>query len=199
MTWSKIPRIAGVLALASASLLICAAQEASTTAYVDGTITTIPLNTPGELNLRDRNEFQFRYGSITFSVPYNRITECYLGRDGQGVGAQITGGASKVGRTVLPMLFDEPDKYVTVRYRNEQHTDTHRLVFLMPANQAEAIVPLLREKTIGQNGVARMGAVPDDVNTWWGNQVWKTERNKHLWPSEKPQEGQKIEVASREE
>ena len=196
-----IPRIAGVLALASASLLVCAAEEVSTTAYVDGTITTIPLNTPGELNLRDRNDLQFQYGSSTFSVPYNRITECYLGRDGRGVGAQITGGASKVGRTVLPMLFDEPDKYVTVRYRNEQYSDTYRLVFRMPANQAEAVVPLLREKTTGQNGVARMGSVPDDVNTWWGNQVWKTERNKHLWTSspEKPQDGREIEMASREE
>ncbi len=190
----------GLSALSLLLLLatVCFAEGESTT-YVNGTVSGIPADTEGRLDLGDSEALRFHHGADSVAVPYGRIVNFHLGREGQGVGSKISGGASSVGRTVLPMFFSDEMKYLTIEFETEDG-NPQSMVLQLPAYDAKAALPVLEARTAEQKTAAAAAGAPVNKDPeWWGDRVWRTNRNKHLWP-ERPEENKQeteeaVEVA----
>ena len=172
-----------------------------TAAYVGGTITAIPGNAQGTLDLGAPDAIYFRYGAADYSIPFGDITGYHLGRDNQGFAASVAGGAAKVGRTVLPMFFSSK-KFLTLEVRPMGVTKTETLVFELPSDEAKAALPVLQarvtptllESPVADPTVTRRREPTRDmygVGSWWGDTVWRTNRNKDLWPRRPEESGDK--------
>ena len=180
--------------------------------YVSGTVSAIPANMDGMLDLTEAGALHFRYGATSYDVPYKSITDFHLGRDNQGVASQVGGGAAKIGKTVLPMFFSNK-QYLTIDFRTERSTNTQRLVLQLRGNEAKAVLPVLEARVAKPETApaavqaAAAGQRTRGVGTvgeWWGDAIWRTNRNKDIWP-DRPEErtadtskGSSVEVASKD-
>ena len=191
---ARITTLGAICALLLSGLCLA---ESSAVEYVDGTVLDIPSGTLGTLDLTDPEAFHFRYGSLTYSVPYGRISGYYSGRESDGVGSRIAGGAAKVGKTVLPMFFSKK-KYLTIDFAGENNTGSQRMVLRLSADEANATLPVLEAATVAQAATDSSGYAD---TKWWGNRVWKTKRNRHLWPKTSPETDtqEQVEVAAGKE
>lgn len=173
---------------------------ANSAAFVGGTISAIPVNTAGQLDLSDAEMLRFQYGKSTYAIPYDRIVSFRRGRGSNGgFGSRITGGAAKIGGTVLPMLFSKK-KYITVEFRAGQGSSTEQVVFQVSGKTADAAIPVMKARTkktpeAGQTTAATLS----EEDSWWGNRIWRTNRNRHLWPDPVEKSGKtEVEVAAKE-
>ncbi len=200
MTLPKIFLVAGVIAGMILMQVPCLAGEStSSVSYVEGTVEAIPWNTPGTLNLGDKTQLQFQYGESTYAIPYSAITGYQLGRRNHGLKSHVAAGASKVGHTVLPMLFSNDKKYLTVDFKPEGTVANEHIVFQVPKQTALEAVPVLKSWTEKNLAAASGAGAPAGDSTWWGDRYWKTTRNKHLWnTSAKQQTSGTTEIAARE-
>jgi len=194
MTWKTIPRLAaGAVALVLLSGTCVAASAAHAAIYIDGTITAIPINTEGTLELGNSGNLEFRYGETSYAIPSASISAIRVGKPRNGLASHVAGGASRLGRTVLPIFFSK-DKYLTVDYGAGEAAGTQRAVFRVPAELAAGLVPVLREK-VAQNRAAA-AKVAEDPDNWWGNRYWKTNRNRHLWKARNKQQAKADEAVA---
>ena len=196
MTWKTVLCLGAISATILFSQGTCLAVDAhQSSAYIDGTVTMIPVNTQGTLELANPESLEFRYGDSGYAIPYEQITGFRLGKPHSGgFTSHVAGGASRLGRTVLPMFFSNK-KYLTVEFRADDATKTQRAVFRVPDDVASAAVPVLKEKASANRAAAKA----DNPDDWWGNRYWKTNRNRHLWPSGQEQKAEAeshVEVAS---
>lgn len=158
--------------------------------YVEGTVTAIPAKTSGTLDLSGADALYFRYGGTSFELPFDKITRFHLGRESDGVGSQIAGGAAKVGKTVLPMFFSKK-KHLTIQFQTQGATNTDWLVFQLAGDEAKAALPVLEARTkeaapvtaAAETAHSEATRIAGTVGTWWGDALWRTERNREYWPA----------------
>ncbi|MCP5113129.1 MAG: hypothetical protein GY953_20050 [bacterium] len=187
---------APLLLVLSAALCLAGGESAT---YVNGTITMIPANTEGRLDLGDSEALNFHYGANSFTVPYGQIVNFHLGRDGRGFGSKVSGGAAAVGRKVLPMLFSPKQSFLTIEFEGEDER-AQTMVLELPAYEAKAALPVLEAHTADSEQTAAVARSADTGSGWWGDRVWRTNRNKDLWPTRPEEEqapvGSDVEVAT---
>ena len=173
---------------------------ANSAAFVGGTVSAIPVNTAGQLDLSDAEMLRFQYGESSYAIPYDSIVSFRRGRGSNGgFGKRITGGAAKVGGTILPMLFSKK-KYLTVEFRAGEDTTTQQAVFQVSGDTADAAIPVLKARTrkTPEAGPTTAATLSEE-DSWWGNRLWRTNRNRHLWPDPGNESGTtEVEVAAKE-
>ncbi len=199
MTLQNTLRIASVLAIvAILPALGLAGSDDTTVAYLEGTIKDVPAETTGELDLTDSENLHFRYGDISYAIPFESLTSYKWGRPTEGFGEGMSHSASKVGRTFMPMLYD--GKFLTIRFKAGD--DPQQMVFAVPKKMVSATDPILATWVKHNHETRAKQIVAGDEGSWWGNRYWKTKRNKDLW-DEAQQESTKprgeATVASRDE
>ena len=190
----------GVLALAVLLPGAClAAENAIAAAYVEGTVEAIPWNTTGRLELARTTGLRFQYGDSAYRIPARQVTGYRLGRRHQGLKSQLTAGVSRVGHTMLPMLFHNNTRYLSVEFRSPGSTDPQRVVFRVSKQAASTALPVLEAWTASSQAVPAARQAQNDEDSWWGNRYWKTERNRHLWEArEKSHASSRVELATRQ-
>ena len=203
MTLTTILRVTCAFAVLVVLQGICLAGQTATgsAAYVDGTVSAIPANTAGTLDLSDSEQLRFRYGHTSYAIPYDKITSFQRGRNNnRGFGSRIASGASKIGSTILPMFFSNK-KYITIAFKSEDSANSEQMVFQVSDGVADTTIPVLEARTTNpaEAGQTTATAVSDE-DSWWGNKVWRTNRNRHLWPPvpDKKSGKKDVEVAARE-
>ena len=152
-------------------------------AYIEGTVTEVPMRASGRLDLSTRQALRFLCGKSSYDIPYERMTEVSLGRKRTGLGSGVAGGAAWVAGAVLPVFFPR-NRYITIDFRIPESTNTQRMIFQVPEEVADYLVPVLEARAAKPGDGSRPpadGVVGSD-DSWWGNRVWRTSRNQHLWP-----------------
>jgi hypothetical protein len=130
-----LTRAFAVLLLSCGSFLFGAMREEKA-AYIQGTVTAIPQNAQGTLDLNDDKSLQFRYGQSVYAVPYERIESWELGRRADGFRSRITQGVSKL------MFFRKKAEYLTIDFRKEDTAAVETIVLELPKEVASAAIPV---------------------------------------------------------
>jgi hypothetical protein len=181
-TAPRLAMAAAVLLLLS-GLCLAGSKAPAGAAYVEGTITDVPFLSTGNLDLSSNEKFSFRSGKASYDIRYADIVDVRLGRKRDGLGAQLAAGAATVGRTVLPVFFPD-NKYITVDFRHPSNTNTERMIFQIPEDVAQTVLPVLESRAILAKPEKQQAVKPPhNDDSWWGNGCWRTNRNQHLWPS----------------
>jgi len=170
-----------------------AATPAQTTTYVDGNIEGVSPKTGGILSFDDAKAMELRAGLTTVAVPYADLTHAELGavqENPHGV-PLYKFWARRRHKTETQLLI--------VNFKDEQGADkTMTLELAQPA--AESVLGELESRT-GKNfgaktesasakpapekkvdPMASSAAEKQETAPWWGDQVWKTERNAGKFP-----------------
>ncbi|HBY59408.1 MAG TPA: hypothetical protein DEH78_06270 [Solibacterales bacterium] len=170
-----------LIGLATASLGFAAANLVEETSYLGGTVTTIPRNAIGKLDLRGDNEILFQYGKPTWSLPYEKVTTIEY-----DPGEVVTRGKAikTLGFAKLPMFAAKPQ--VTLKFDGESG-QTGKIVLELPKKQALATLARLEQRTgkkavppTNDGGWERAGGA-----NWWGDRYWRTSRNQQTWEAKK--------------
>lgn len=167
-----------VFALIPSALLWGATEKVE---YVGGTVQSIPANAAGSLNFDDSRDLQFHYSGSVYKLPYEQIT-----------GTDITRAElRRVHKIPVPSLMHTRWKDIlTISYKDSTGT-AGTVKFEMPI--AEAVDA--RQK------IADRRAPPGEVsatsidNQWWGDQYWKTNRNKTTWDDKTRQANESAQTA----
>ena len=153
-----------VFALVPSALLCDAATKVE---YVGGTVQSIPANAVGSLNFDNPRDLQFNYSGSVYKLPYEQITSTDLTRT----------ELRRIHKVPVPALF--PNRWkntLTISYKDSAGT-TGTVKFVMPmadaVNAREAIAD--RKAPPGETSATSRD------NQWWGDQYWKTNRNKPVW------------------
>jgi hypothetical protein len=154
-----------VLALAPPAIVRGASDTAT---YVGGSVKSIPLNLIGALDVSERGELRFEYGTGTYKLPCNQITSTALSQD----------EARRIlHRVKVPNLAPGKKKEtLTVNYKDAAGVNG-TLNFELTANQASALLETLaiRKATPETSSSSR------NIDDWWGDKYWKTNRNRSEW------------------
>lgn len=162
-------------ALIPAALLSGATTPGKIT-YVGGTVEAIPVNSVGTFSFEDAKNFQFKYGSSVYKLPYAQITGTDISR------AELR----RVHRIPVPALTPSRWKDVlTISYKDSSGT-AGTLKFEMPTMSALEARQQIADKT----SPAGESAATTKDNQWWGDQYWKTLRNKSAWDAQDAQANQ---------
>ena len=140
----------------------------SSVQYVGGTVTAIPANSAGTLNLDDSRELRFVYGTSVYRLPYEQIT-----------GTDVTKGETHHILRKIPVPSLNPGKRketLTVNYKDPAGT-AGRLNFQIAASDASDI----RDQIAIQKSAPSQILVSSQSNEWWGDKYWKTTRNAPTW------------------
>jgi hypothetical protein len=142
-------------------------RAADTAEYVGGTVKSIPMNSTGFLNLDDTKALKFNYGPAVYKLPYDQIT-----------GTEVTRGDTRhvLKKLPVPSMFGRKKETLTISYKDPAGV-TGKLSFEVSARLASSV----------QTTIADVKALPDaataanESKEWWGDQYWKTIRNKGTW------------------
>jgi hypothetical protein len=155
--------------IAFAILPTAVLRATDTAEYVGGTVKSIPMNSVGFLNLDDAKVLKFNYGKFEYKLPYEQIT-----------GTEITKGESRhvLIKVPLPSLFGRKKETLTVSYKDPAGT-SGTLHFELAARLASSV-----QDTIAEQKALPQAASANQSNEWWGDKLWKTNRNKATWESD---------------
>jgi len=141
--------------------------------YVGGTRNAIPPNTVGWLKFDNPKELMFNYGPAIFRMPYSQIT----GSDLQNV----DDSKKLFGHVPLPSLtpWKKRKQNLSITFNAGDKPGTlNFLILVQDAVMAEALL------TAARNPKPDATQTADD--SFWGDRIWKTNRNRPTWASEKP-------------
>ena len=141
-------------------------RAADTAEYVGGSVKSIPMNSIGYLNADDEKALHFSYGKATYKLPYEQIT-----------GTEITKGETHhvMKKIPLPTLFGRNKETLTISYKDAAGA-SGTLSFELAARLATAT-----QEAISDQRAAIQAAAAHPSTEWWGDQYWKTIRNKDTW------------------
>jgi hypothetical protein len=143
--------------------------------YVGGTVKAIPANSTGAFNFDDAKELRFNYGQSVYAVPYEQITAADVAK----------GEAHHILRKIpVPSFSRDPKETLSINYKDAAGA-TGTLSFELTASQASQVRDDITKKKdrIQANADARS-------NDWWGDTLWKTNRNKGAWEAQSAQNPQ---------
>lgn len=149
--------------------------------YVGGTVKGIPANATGAFNYDDAKELRFNYGQSVYALPYEQITA-----------TDITKGETHhiLRKIPVPSFSRDPRETLTIDYKDAAGA-TGTLSFDLTASQAAQV----RDDIAAKKGRIQANADARS-NGWWGDTVWKTNRNKGAWEAQSAQNPQPSPAAA---
>ncbi|SRR5579871_901536 len=154
--WTVVGAIASTVAL-----------RAATVEYVGGTGSSIPANTVGTLNFDDGGMLRFTYGGTVYSLPYDQITTTDINKaDSHHVLHKIP----------VPTFNPHFRKTTLSIHYKDAAGAVQTLNFAMTSDMASDAQDTIALKKTGPRNV-----VADRATDWWGDGLWKTNRNKATW------------------
>ncbi|MDX2151631.1 MAG: hypothetical protein SFV54_12915 [Bryobacteraceae bacterium] len=170
------------IGIAAASLGFAAPNNLiEETSYLGGTVTTIPRNALGKLDLRGESEIVFLYRDPHWSLPYDKVRAIEYD-PGEVVTRRRT--IQTLGFAKLPMFASKPQ--LTIKFESGVG-QTEKVVLELPKKQALTTLARLEEKT-GKKAVPPTydgGRERTDGANWWGDRYWRTNRNQQTWDAAK--------------
>ena len=139
-----------------------------TATYVGGSVKTIPIDLVGVLDVSDKGELRFDYGTATYKLPCTEITS-----------TAITQGETRhiFHRIPVPSVMPNRKKEtLTINYKDAAGANG-TLNFELTASQASTLLEIIEIKK-ATPATATSGVSGDD---WWGDKYWKTTRNRADW------------------
>jgi len=166
------------------ALIPAALMSATKVEYVGGTVQSIPANAEGSLNFDSPRELQFNYSDSVYKIPYEQITNTEITRT----------ELRRVHRIPVPALL--PNKWkntLTISYKDQTGT-TGTVKFVMPMADALDVRKAIAERKApaGETSATSIN------NQWWGDQYWKTTRNKPNWDEQTRQASESAQTLPNE-
>jgi len=139
-----------------------------TATYVGGSVKSIPLNLIGTLDVSERGELRFEYGTGTFKLPCNQITSTAVTQE----------EARRIlHRVKVPSLAPGKKKEtLTINYKDAAGVNG-TLNFETTATQASTLLETLAI----QKATPETSPSARNIDDWWGDKYWKTVRNRSDW------------------
>jgi len=163
------------LCFATLALAACAfaAPRPETSTYITGNVADLKPNTGGTLVFSDEHAVLFRTGLAEVVVPYAGISKAELGATrvhSHDVPAyKVWALPSRIHKTETQLL--------TLQFKNEQGED-RTMTFEIAKPAAGTVLETIQDHT-------KTGASADtaktEKETWWGDSIWKTNRNVSSW------------------
>jgi hypothetical protein len=139
-----------------------------TVQYVGGTVKSIPVNSAGSFNFDDAKELRFHYSGVVYRLPYDQITS-----------TDIEKADVKHVMRVIPaqsLMFTHRKRTLVINYTDPSGA-TGTLNFELAAYRAaDAQETIAAKKTPPPAGIVEAA--------WWGDKIWKTNRNKAAWDAQ---------------
>ena len=150
--------------------VLCGASN--TIEYVSGTEKSIPANSVGSFNFDSSKEMWFTYSASVYKLPYEQITSTDIAK----------GETHHVLRKIpVPSLMPGHKKEtLTINYKDATGA-TGSLSFVLTASNAAAA-----QETIASKKAAPQATATQSTE-WWGDKIWKTNRNKAAWDAQSAQ------------
>jgi len=142
--------------------------KADNTAFVSGTIKTIPSNTKGALDVSDPSELRFRYANSVYAIPYRKISNAQV----------VEPAGHHLWKVPVPSMGKTP-RLLSISFRDGDATSM--VTFRAPAGEALAVSRIIDERRVDSKLIA--APVTSAKEIWWGDRYWRTTRNKDKWPS----------------
>lgn len=180
MTRTALLTALGVLACGFAF----GAPRPETSTYVDGNVSALKPNTGGTLVFTDTTSMMFKTGLAEVAVPYANILRAELGAT-----QTHSHDESALKLWKLPMRLHKTEtQLLTLEFKNglgESQTMTLELAKPAATNVLATIEDRTAkpaDKLAGKSGLeARADAKPAVKDPWWGDDIWKTNRNLPQW------------------
>jgi hypothetical protein len=137
-----------------------------TATYVGGSVKSIPLDLIGSLDVSEKGELRFDYGTATYKLPCTQITS-----------TAVTQGETRhiLHRIPVPSLLPGRKKEtLTVNFKDAAGANG-TLNFELTATQASALLEIIAIKK------ATPVTASQSADDWWGDKYWKTTRNRADW------------------
>ena len=145
-----------------------------TATYVGGSVKSIPLNLIGELDVSERGELRFDYGTGTYKLPCTQITSTAITQD---EARHLPHRIPVLRRIPVPSLAPGRKKEtLTVNYKDAAGI-SGTLNFELTASQASALLETIAVK----KAIPETAASSQGWDDWWGDKYWKTIRNRTEW------------------
>jgi len=140
-----------------------------TASYVGGSVKSIPLHLTGTLDVSERGELRFDYGTGTYKLPCAQITSTATTQD----------ETRHIFRKIpVPSIAPGRKKQtLTVNYKDAAGVNG-TLNFELTASQASALLETIAVKKATPETAASSSQNGSD---WWGDKYWKTVRNRSEW------------------
>jgi hypothetical protein len=139
-----------------------------TATYVGGSVKSIPLNLIGILDVSEKGELRFDYGTATYKLPCTQITS-----------TAITQGETRhiLHKIPVPSLLPNRKKEtLTINYKDPAGANG-TLNFELASSQASALLEIIAIK----KAIPEAAANSPSSDDWWGDKYWKTNRNRTDW------------------
>jgi hypothetical protein len=137
---------------------------------VDGNVSSLKPNTGGTLVFSDTSSMTFRTGLAEVPVPYAGIRKAELG-------ATQVHSHSEPAYKVWSRLHKNETQLLTVDFKNGQGQD-QTMTFELAKPAASAVLATIEGHTAKVSAVNGGKAGSEE---WWGDEVWKTNRNLPKW------------------
>jgi hypothetical protein len=163
----------------AASMLVSAANRPETSTYVEGNVPALKPNTGGTLVFNDSAAMTFRTGLSEVPVPYSGISRAELG-------ATQVHSHDQPAYKVWTRLHKTETQLLTVNFKNGQGED-QTMTFELAKPAASAVLATIEGHTAKPassiNGGASVKMGKAGSEEWWGDDIWKTNRNAPKWDS----------------
>jgi hypothetical protein len=153
------------------------APRPETSTYVDGNVSSLKPNTGGTLVFTDDTSMTFRTGLAEVAVPYSSITRAELGATQEHNHDMALPGPLRMLK--LPLGRKTETQLLTLEFKNglgEKQTMTLSLAKPSASN----VISTIEERT-GKPETALASAKTEPKEAWWGDSIWKTNRNLDTW------------------
>ncbi|HEY4363202.1 MAG TPA: hypothetical protein VGN17_19690 [Bryobacteraceae bacterium] len=165
----------------SACALLSAANRPETSTYVEGNVPTLKPNTGGTLVFTDTSAMTFKTGLEEVPVPYAGISRAELG-------ATQVHSHDQPAYKVWSRLHKTETQLLTVNFKNGQG-ETQTMTFELAKPAANAVLATIEGHTARPSAASNGGATTkmgkESSEAWWGDDVWKTNRNAAKWDDKK--------------
>jgi hypothetical protein len=142
--------------------------SADTATYQGGSVKSIPINLIGTLDVSERGELRFDYGTGTYKLPCIQITSTAVTQDE---------ARHILHKIPVPSLFPNRKKEtLTVNYKDALGV-SGTLNFELTAQQASDLLETIAIKKSTPDSAVNNQNSAD----WWGDKYWKTNRNRTGW------------------
>lgn len=137
--------------------------------YLGGSVKSIPINVIGTLDVSERGELRFDYGTAnSYKLPCSQITSTAISQD----------EAHRILHKIpVPSLLPNRKKQtLTVNFKDAAGVNG-TMNFELTAERASALLETIAVAKATPSDAASSTQSPD----WWGDKYWKTNRNRSDW------------------
>jgi hypothetical protein len=136
--------------------------------FVSGTLTTIPANTVGSLDVDNSTELTFHYGQSVFTLPFQNITNTQV----------VEPNGRHLWKVPVPKL-GRSSRFLTITY--SEGDKSRMLTFKASTDDVTDMVGTINQRRKDPKGASAKASKTEE--DWWGDRYWRTNRNKAKWPN----------------